>query len=146
MTLEEQLLGRSLQLEPPGPRPEKLADSFRERIGGVGDQGPAMFRGCAPARERRGDDRKAVPHHVEHLHLHPGAEADRRDSQRRRTERLLENSPLAPSNRGKLHAPLGLDIGADNPEEIALALVAEIRAWSAGRDGRPLTLREGPIH
>lgn len=65
---------------------------------------------------------------------------------RRRTERLLESSPLAPMNGGKLHAPLGLDIGADNPEEIALALVAEIRAWSAGRDGRPLTLREGPIH
>jgi xanthine/CO dehydrogenase XdhC/CoxF family maturation factor len=64
----------------------------------------------------------------------------------RRTERLLENSPLPPMNGGKLHAPLGLDIGADNPEEIALALVAEIRAWSAGRSGGPLTLREGPIH
>ncbi|MCX6368653.1 MAG: XdhC family protein [Armatimonadetes bacterium] len=75
----------------------------------------------------------------------------------RRTERLLEN-PLClplPWNREEgrgdgfkdgFRAPLGLDIGADNPEEIALALVAEIRAWSAGRSGGPLTLREGPIH
>ena len=104
MTLEEQLLGRSLQLEPPGPRPEKLADSFRERIGGVGDQGPAMFRGCAPAGERRGDDRKAVPHHVEHLHLHPGAEADRRDAERRAPECLRE-IPLG-------NAPRPVDIRA----------------------------------
>ena len=73
---------------------------------------------------------------------------------RRRTERLLEN-PLSDLplpwdrevGRGDgFRAPLGLDIGADNPEEIALALVAEIRAWSAGRSGGPLTLREGPIH
>lgn len=67
---------------------------------------------------------------------------------RRRTERLLEVLPPLDGGQGvgKLHAPLGLDIGADNPEEIALALVAEIRAWSAGRNGGPLTLREGPIH
>ena len=67
---------------------------------------------------------------------------------RRRTERLLETLPPSDGGQGvgRIHAPLGLDIGADNPEEIALALVAEIRAWSAGRSGGPLTLREGPIH
>lgn len=61
---------------------------------------------------------------------------------RRRTERLLEGEAFP----ARLHAPLGLDLGADNPEEIALAIVAEIRAWSAGRDGRSLSVREGPIH
>ncbi len=30
----------------------------------------------------------------------------------------------------RIHAPIGLDIGADNPEEIALAIMAEVvRAW-----------------
>ena len=61
---------------------------------------------------------------------------------RRRSERLLD-SPTLPE---RLRAPLGLDIGADNPEEIALSLIAEIRAWSAGRGGGALTLRAGPIH
>ena len=61
---------------------------------------------------------------------------------RRRTERLLEGA-VFPT---KLHAPLGLDLGADNPEEIALSIVAEIRAWSADREGCSLSLREGPIH
>ena len=61
---------------------------------------------------------------------------------RRRAERLL-GTTVFPS---RFHAPLGLDIGADNPEEIALALLAEIQAWAAGRHGGPLTLREGAIH
>jgi xanthine/CO dehydrogenase XdhC/CoxF family maturation factor len=45
-----------------------------------------------------------------------------------------------------VHAPVGLDIGAESPEEIALAIVAEISAVSAGRTGGPLRDRSGPIH
>ena len=45
-----------------------------------------------------------------------------------------------------LHAPVGLDIGADNAEEVALAIVAEIRAVRAGRAGGLLRLRQAPIH
>lgn len=40
----------------------------------------------------------------------------------------------------------GSDLGADNPEEIAPTIVAEIHAWSAGRADRSLGLHEGPIH
>jgi xanthine/CO dehydrogenase XdhC/CoxF family maturation factor len=45
-----------------------------------------------------------------------------------------------------LHAPVGLDLGADGPEQVALAIVAEMQAVLGGRDGRPLREREGPIH
>ncbi len=45
-----------------------------------------------------------------------------------------------------VHAPVGLDIGAESPEEIALAIVAEISAVSAGRTGGLLRDRRGPIH
>jgi xanthine/CO dehydrogenase XdhC/CoxF family maturation factor len=34
-----------------------------------------------------------------------------------------------------LHGPVGLDIGADGPEEIALATVTEIKAVLSGRSG-----------
>ncbi len=38
---------------------------------------------------------------------------------------------------GRLHGPIGLDIGAKTPEAIALAIVAEIQAVLAGRPGGP---------
>jgi xanthine dehydrogenase accessory factor len=38
---------------------------------------------------------------------------------------------------GRLHAPIGLDIGARTPEAIALAVAAELHAWFAGRGGGP---------
>jgi len=46
----------------------------------------------------------------------------------------------------RLYAPAGLDLGADAPEAIALAIAAEIQAVSAGRSGGLLRERKGPIH
>jgi xanthine dehydrogenase accessory factor len=45
-----------------------------------------------------------------------------------------------------LHAPAGLDIGADSPEEIALAIAAEIQAVVTGRRAGFLQERPGSIH
>jgi xanthine/CO dehydrogenase XdhC/CoxF family maturation factor len=45
-----------------------------------------------------------------------------------------------------LHAPAGLDIGSETPEEIAVAVAAEILAVRAGRAGAPLSAGEQPIH
>jgi xanthine dehydrogenase accessory factor len=42
----------------------------------------------------------------------------------------------------RLYAPVGLDIGAQTPEEIALAVLAEIVKVRRGRTGRSLALRE----
>jgi xanthine dehydrogenase accessory factor len=68
---------------------------------------------------------------------------------RRRTERLL--GELGEVSRDasaleRLAAPVGLDLGAESPEEIALAVLAEIRAVLAGRPGGRLRERRGPIH
>lgn len=45
-----------------------------------------------------------------------------------------------------LHAPVGLDLGAETPAEVALSILAEIRATLARRDARPLRDRTRPIH
>ncbi len=51
-----------------------------------------------------------------------------------RRERLLSAlGPEASRLENRLHAPVGLDLGADTPEAIALAIVAEIHAVLAGR-------------
>ena len=70
---------------------------------------------------------------------------------RRRTESLLgdlreEGVSLTQEQLERLHGPAGLDIGAESPEQIALALVAEIQAVLAGRSGGWLCERKGPIH
>ena len=45
-----------------------------------------------------------------------------------------------------VHAPAGLDIGSETPEEIALAIAAEIMAVINHRSGGPLRDNEGAIH
>jgi xanthine/CO dehydrogenase XdhC/CoxF family maturation factor len=68
-----------------------------------------------------------------------------------RTERLLmelrdEGVAVTDADRDRIHAPAGLDLGAEGPEEIAQAIVAEIIAAKHGRAGGFLRERPGPIH
>ena len=46
----------------------------------------------------------------------------------------------------ELFAPAGLDLGAETPEEIALALISEIQAVFAGASAESLRDRKAPIH
>jgi xanthine dehydrogenase accessory factor len=67
---------------------------------------------------------------------------------RRRTVELLEG--VADLSGDKLpvnvYAPVGLDLGAETPDEIALSIVSEIAAVLANRSGQSLRDRNGPIH
>jgi xanthine/CO dehydrogenase XdhC/CoxF family maturation factor len=55
-------------------------------------------------------------------------------------------SPLTERMRRKLHAPIGLDLGGEDPASIALAAVAEIEAVMHARPGGFLRERQSPIH
>ena len=67
---------------------------------------------------------------------------------RKRTEKLLEEigETFSDQQLKRLYAPVGLDIGADTPETIALAVVAEISAALSGRNGGFLRERAGSIY
>ena len=70
---------------------------------------------------------------------------------KKRAEKILADLvagglSLTPEMRARLHAPVGLDLGAGAPEEVALAIVAEIQSVLSGRDARPLRERRQPIH
>lgn len=66
---------------------------------------------------------------------------------RKRTERLLGEANVALDELGgALHSPIGLDIGADGAEQIALAIVAEIQSVLNRRAGGRLREKAGPLH
>lgn len=70
---------------------------------------------------------------------------------RARFERLVSDlrsagTTIEPRLRERLRGPAGLDLGAEEPAEIALSIVAEAIAVIRRREGGPLRLRPGPIH
>lgn len=70
---------------------------------------------------------------------------------KQRTEKLLqdlhaERITYSKQQLQKLYAPIGIDVGADTPEEIALSIIAEIQTVLAKRSGGFLRNRNKPIH
>jgi xanthine dehydrogenase accessory factor len=65
---------------------------------------------------------------------------------KQRTERLLNEISSDTRYLHRLHAPVGLDIGAETAEEIALSIVSEIKAVLSERNGTQLRERVGSIH
>lgn len=70
---------------------------------------------------------------------------------KRRSENILrefaeEGLEFTEKELKKLYSPVGLDIGADTPEAIALAILAEIQAVLKSRDGGFLRNRKGSIY
>jgi xanthine dehydrogenase accessory factor len=62
----------------------------------------------------------------------------------RRAEALRERG-FTDADLERIHAPIGLDLGARSPEEIALAVVAEIVKERHGGAGGSLRYGTGPI-
>jgi len=70
---------------------------------------------------------------------------------RARTDKMLaeleqQGVVLDDAQRARLYGPVGLDTGADSPEEIALSIAAEILAVRYDREAASLRNRRGPIH
>jgi xanthine dehydrogenase accessory factor len=68
---------------------------------------------------------------------------------RARAERMLaemgaNGDSLAGTER--MFAPVGMDIGGDGPDAIALSIIAEVSATTALRNGGHLRDRKGPLH
>ena len=66
---------------------------------------------------------------------------------RQRTERILrELGATGPVDDSRVYGPVGLDIGTDGAEQVALAVIAEILAVRSGRSPASLRDRRAPIH
>jgi xanthine dehydrogenase accessory factor len=70
---------------------------------------------------------------------------------KRRADELLaelerQSISATPEQRRRLYAPVGLDLGAEGPEGVALSILAEIQAVIAEREPGHLRERRGSIH
>lgn len=66
---------------------------------------------------------------------------------RKRSVQLIADAGIDPGQLApSFHSPMGLDIGADGPEQVAIAVIAEIQASLNGRSGGQLRNRQGSIH
>jgi xanthine dehydrogenase accessory factor len=73
-----------------------------------------------------------------------GAMASRTTHDRR--VRALEEAGLGASELGRLHSPIGLDLGGGTPQETAVSILAEVIASRTGAGGASLRSQSGPIH
>ncbi|HEX9636497.1 MAG TPA: XdhC family protein, partial [Acidobacteriota bacterium] len=63
---------------------------------------------------------------------------------RDRTDRMLDE--LGAKQQERIYGPVGLDLGAEGPEQVALSIVAELLAVWSGGSCRSLREKGAPIH
>ncbi len=85
---------------------------------------------------------KIVPTEVPYIGLLGPLKRSKKIFEAAKAEGLALEEPL----QNRIHAPLGLDTGATTPEEIAIAMLAEIRTFFSNRKGGFLKDRGGSIH
>jgi len=70
---------------------------------------------------------------------------------KKKLERMLgeledQGINISEESLNAIHGPVGLDIGSENAEEIALSIIAEIKAIFSARNGNPLKYKTSVIH
>jgi len=87
-------------------------------------------------------DKKLLPHIIKAAPAYIGMLGPKK-----RAEKMNEDlNEVDLSNISFFHSPVGLDIGAESPEEIAISIAAEIIAVMRDRKGHMLKFKEGTIH
>lgn len=123
---------------------EVLVDWPDRLLGRVGDRVTPRDAICVLTHDAKFD----VPALVAALGTEAGyigAMGSRRTHAARVTR--LREAGIDDAGLARIHAPIGLDIGARTPEETAVSICSEIIAQRTGRrDARPLSDTDRPIH
>jgi xanthine/CO dehydrogenase XdhC/CoxF family maturation factor len=74
-----------------------------------------------------------------------GVLGPRARTERMLTELIVREGPL-PHIDERFFSPVGLDIGGEGPDAIALSIISQISAVTSGRSGGHLRDRRAPLH
>jgi xanthine/CO dehydrogenase XdhC/CoxF family maturation factor len=85
------------------------------------------------------NESKSLPEYI-------GIVGPKRRSQKLFAELALLGIAMTPEQGARVFSPIGLDIGAERPEEIALSILAEMQAVRTEHAGGLLKDKRGPIH
>lgn len=91
-------------------------------------------------------DREALEHFLKSGAAFVGLQGNRKRSEKLLAELEANGTGLGETDKARLYFPIGLDLGAEGPEDIALSILAEIQAVLAGRQGGHLRDRKAAIH
>jgi xanthine dehydrogenase accessory factor len=92
------------------------------------------------------DDRLAFESLLETEVPYIGVMGPRKRFEQMRAEFDGEGVTLSEEDLARVSTPVGLDLAASEPTQIALSVVGEVLAVANGRPGGRLTERKGPVH
>lgn len=92
------------------------------------------------------DDRLALETALETKTPYIGLMGPRKRFEEMRSALESDGVELSVSDQNRIATPVGLDLGGDEPMEIALSIVSEVVAVGNDRNGGQLTNQTGPIH
>jgi len=91
-------------------------------------------------------DMKMLEHFMQFTPSYIGMLGPKKRMIKMENELKARTSEIDLENLQYFFSPVGLDIGAESPEEIALSITAEIISVFRNRSGQSLKFREGTIH
>ncbi len=91
-------------------------------------------------------DKQMLKHFMQYEPAYVGMLGPKKRMIKMQNELSEDGSEISLDDLPYFHSPVGLDIGAESPEEIALSITAEIVAVFRSRSGTHLKYREGTIH
>jgi xanthine dehydrogenase accessory factor len=77
---------------------------------------------------------------------HIGILGPRKRFDKMQSEFKVKGVMISEQDFHRIHSPIGLDIGAEAPDEIAISIIAEIQSKFSNRSGGFLKYNSGPIH
>jgi xanthine dehydrogenase accessory factor len=126
------------------PSADKLSLCHREFIDR--DFGITPYTACVLMSHNYEYDRDVLKKLIRSATPYIGILGPRKRFDKMMAEFSVQGISFTADDLQRIHSPVGLDIGAESPDEIALSIISEIQSKFSSRSGGFLKYHSGPIH